>query len=713
MGLGMSSRAGLPHFRGKRGDPSERPPRRHETTFLLGLVAFAVVTATWTSLLPSAALPGVRRGEFRPAIARAEDPAIGSARDALGSTLRGSAGSLPRLSLDGSRRLVLASHGRLMWFDVDTKATEVIHEGRGVYYGVFPASESSPGASPESVWVVSRPHNWRPKSTKEALLKIDLRSGALTDEVQIPSHFTHDAVRVRDRVYVADTGGGAVRELAFPSMRPTGRSAPVTVKEHVNTLAPVVASDGAPTGRVWALLHNLGESKLALLDMNSGERVREIKRVGNKAHGLVPWDGGFLILNSGEGQLCHFVPPGEDEGPNARGDLQVLWEDTQKTFMKGLTVVDGVAYFGIAEFGGRAERDSSEKTAEVAAFDLARGAFLWRETVRTNGLLNIVAAPHVAEHSTYLPVAAWRAAALGDAAARAGGEIREEALHNSPREHHRAGRRAGRHRDERGAANPRASNKLAPSGVRWIDLPQKALGEVADADDLLIQHGSVDVSALRAALRATPEFCRAASQGDNARLGGRKGNMDQFKPGVDSAILIFSDYTGRLVFKFPYFDKYADLLRPVLDTVMRDRFGYSASGVSGDSEGYMSHVIRLQLACMNPHSKILKHTDRGGWVQDGHRIHVPIVVPPGEKTQFVMLHRDLGEVDVPLEEGRVFEINNGVPHRVDNDAESWRIHLLLDFVEEPVPSERRFQLKPGQECGYHELHTCDADPWAR
>ena len=43
MGLGMSSRAGLPHFRGKRGDPSERPPRRHETTFLLGLVAFAIV----------------------------------------------------------------------------------------------------------------------------------------------------------------------------------------------------------------------------------------------------------------------------------------------------------------------------------------------------------------------------------------------------------------------------------------------------------------------------------------------------------------------------------------------------------------------------------------------------------------------------------------------------------------------------------------------
>ena len=31
---------------------------------------------------------------------------------------------------------------------------------------------------------------------------------------------------------------------------------------------------------------------------------------------------------------------------------------------------------------------------------------------------------------------------------------------------------------------------------------------------------------------------RSSSQTDNAKLGGRKGNMDQFKPGVDSAIMI-------------------------------------------------------------------------------------------------------------------------------------------------------------------------------
>jgi len=40
--------------------------------------------------------------------------------------------------------------------------------------------------------------------------------------------------------------------------------------------------------------------------------------------------------------------------------------------------------------------------------------------------------------------------------------------------------------------------------------------------------------------------------------------------------------------------------------VMRDRFGLSKP---------MQHIMRLQLACMNPHSKILKHTVGGCTLQ--------------------------------------------------------------------------------------------------
>jgi hypothetical protein len=55
-----------------------------------------------------------------------------------------------------------------------------------------------------------------------------------------------------------------------------------------------------------------------------------------------------------------------------RGRLDVLWADTAKTFMKGLTVLENVAYFGIAEFGSRSDRDSADKTAEVAGTDICR-----------------------------------------------------------------------------------------------------------------------------------------------------------------------------------------------------------------------------------------------------------------------------------------------------------------------------------------------------
>jgi hypothetical protein len=73
-----------------------------------------------------------------------------------------------------------------------------------------------------------------------------------------------------------------------------------------------------------------------------------------------------------------------------------------------------------------------------------------------------------------------------------------------------------------------------------------------------------------------------------------------------------------------------------------------------------------------------------------------------------MIHEGRGDIPVPLKEGAVFEINNGVPHRVSNDADTWRIHLLLDFAEEAIAPEKHFVLAPGQECGYHDLDSCAA-----
>ena len=120
-----------------------------------------------------------------------------------------------------------------------------------------------------SVRVVSRPHNWRPKQTTEALLLIDLKTKRLLREVVIPSRFTHDAVRAGDSVFLADTGGGHVYELDIRDMeRGAVREAAFTFKEHVNTLAPAGIPDKPHA--VWALLHNLGPSKLVLADLATG-----------------------------------------------------------------------------------------------------------------------------------------------------------------------------------------------------------------------------------------------------------------------------------------------------------------------------------------------------------------------------------------------------------------------------------------------------------
>ena len=53
----------------------------------------------------------------------------------------------------------------------------------------------------------------------------------------------------------------------------------------------------------------------------------------------------------------------------------------------------------------------------------------------------------------------------------------------------------------------------------------------------------------------------------NALIDNRKQNMDRFKPGVQSLVLIFSDNFGEDVFWFPYFELLQKELKPILQEV--------------------------------------------------------------------------------------------------------------------------------------------------
>ena len=402
--------------------------------------------------------------------------------------------------------LYVSSHGAFVALDATTRARRVLHEGRGAYYGTFASDRAG------EAWVVARGDanetrgrdggRLRRDCCEEALLRIDLTSGDVLEERSVESKFTHDATRrLRGGVFVADTGRGRILELEYPSMK-TRYVATLTVREHVNTVLPANVDEYGEHA-VWAVLHNLGPSEVALIDVETGaELAPRLRNVGKKSHGLVSYDGKFLMLNSGEGELI-LVDPATDE-------YEVLWREPSRTFMKGLVVVDEVAYIGVSVFGTRAERADPEKTSDVVAFDLRRRDVLWRETIQTHGLLNSLFVDR------------------------------------------RAGEQA-RWLDLRKKAFPLTARSM---------------------DALLIEHDAVDIRLLREYVDKLPKdaFTQNA-QRDNAFLDGRTKNQQAIKPGVDTMHLIFSDRSGEEIFLFPYWEKFRPYVTPLLTSLFTRQLG--------------------------------------------------------------------------------------------------------------------------------------------
>jgi hypothetical protein len=53
-------------------------------------------------------------------------------------------------------------------------------------------------------------------------------------------------------------------------------------------------------------------------------------------------------------------------------------------FLKGLAIVDDIAYFGISPWAPRSARDDPRSNNQLAAFDLVNQRLLWRREVGAN-----------------------------------------------------------------------------------------------------------------------------------------------------------------------------------------------------------------------------------------------------------------------------------------------------------------------------------------
>lgn len=557
---------------------------------------------------------------------------------------------------DDSVKLLLASHGRLMWYDVVRNSLDILDEGHGIYYGGFYGSDNPTAQT--SLWFVSRPHNWKPVTAEESLMEIKGRQ--VMRSIRIDSKFTHDVVRKGRFVYVADTERGGILELELPDMKQRRRFDLFTHKEHVNTLSPT--KDGT---FLWAMLHNLGPSILAKIDLTTGTVVRRIPNVGIKSHGAVQLDEDYILfLDSDRASLARINLATED--------IETLFSVEGDVFLKGLCVVDGVAFFGIAASQKRQNRADVSLSCELAAFDLEEKRLLFRRKLPTKGLLNVISAPHLIPESTTLavtstPPGSYRTALLSlDDTMTKGKE--KSYLHLPP--------------DDPLSQYPPSIDALHwDSGYPRLNNSRKNSRVGFDGGVQMILYHE-DVSELKKAVTSLPlhywepEYQKT----DNAYITGRDNQLAQFKPGTRSIHLIFSDRDAQNVFEFPWYrEKFGHLVTPLLKKLLGSDY---------------ECISRVQFALMPAHSEIKPHVDSGGYSQEGHRIHFVIASSPD--VSFHVCEKDKC-VKIHTEEGTVFELNNRLKHYVKNDGQEARIHMVVDVAEGP---RQRQPLHVGQICDY-------------
>jgi hypothetical protein len=103
----------------------------------------------------------------------------------------------------------------------------------------------------------------------------------------------------------------------------------------------------------------------------------------------------------------------------------------------------------------------------------------------------------------------------------------------------------------------------------------------------------------------------------------------------------------------------------------------------------------MLLASLPTGTTIPDHHDTGEWVKRTHRVHVPVLVNEPSKIVFRCGASPDNMQAIECRPGHVFEINNQAKHTVSNCDSDYRVHLILDYVDDKQPKER-IPLRPGE-----------------
>lgn len=87
-------------------------------------------------------------------------------------------------------------------------------------------------------------------------------------------------------------------------------------------------------------------------------------------------------------------------------------------------------------------------------------------------------------------------------------------------------------------------------------------------------------------------------------------------------------------------------------------------------------VTRIALVEMAPGGRIDPHVDGQEMAARAHRIHVPLVSPPGVEYK-------IGGRKLKMQVGKAYDFNNRLQHSVRNRSKRRRINILIDYLPDP------------------------------
>ena len=142
----------------------------------------------------------------------------------------------------------------------------------------------------------------------------------------------------------------------------------------------------------------------------------------------------------------------------------------------------------------------------------------------------------------------------------------------------------------------------------------------------------------------------------------------------------------------PGWRRFGSVIYPMLVQLFERRLGLTRGS-------WEQRLLRVQLNSMPPGSEILPHSDTGSYARNAHRIHIPLIVP--QCVQFEQRLPQIGGGDaswseVPFKEGEAFEVNNLLPHHVQQHGPYERVTLILDLAD--TPCRRTIEVSDQQKC---------------